>query len=392
MPFFNTTRLSALEAQPKAIPQHLILIVDDEAANRQAIRALLGGQYQLLEAADGQEALNLIEQLPNKNQLACIISDQRMPNVTGVELFERLLPLLPRAIRIIVTGFIDVDAIVNAVNRAHIYQFFIKPFDPNDFILTIKRAIEAFELNKKLDAYHAQLEVQVAECSIDMAGDYRNLKLPGFTDSLTGLPKRAFLFHTMASHTANNEAIEMPLFMLLDIDNLPSLKEQHGQLAVDQLLLQISQRLAPLIEPSENLIRWRNGEFLFVLSASRQADICTTAERIRTIINANEFILSEQIPVHLTCSIGFAWLPFSPLPADQLDDDAPHWTQLIQLAEQALFMAKQGGQDAWAGFLAPSNWHKQVSIRQLLYATAQAVAAGQLQIASNLIPLQRNLP
>jgi diguanylate cyclase (GGDEF)-like protein len=389
MPFFNTTRLNALEAQPKIIPQHLILVVDDEAANRQAIRALLDGQYQILEAADGLAALRLIEQLPDKSQLACIISDQRMPNVTGVELFERVLPLLPRTIRIIVTGFIDVNAIVNAVNRAHIYQFFIKPFDPHDFILTIQRAVETFELNKKLDAYHAQLEARVAERTYDLEQAYRDLELASFTDPLTGLRNRRFLLHKIAADVRLNDENNSNklIFMLLDIDHFKSVNDTYGHLAGDRLLVQISDRLHQFAQPGDHLIRWGGEEFLLILSQARHNDASAAAERIRKLIGTDEFDLSNDIRLRKTCSIGFACMPFT-----QQEPDLLSWEQVIELADHALYMAKNGGRDAWVGFFANPSLHSNVPVRQLLRAGAEIAAAGHLRIVSNLLTLQRGLP
>jgi signal transduction histidine kinase/response regulator RpfG family c-di-GMP phosphodiesterase/HPt (histidine-containing phosphotransfer) domain-containing protein len=162
MALFNMKRLDSLEnATGKPDVRPTVLIVDDEAANRQVMTALLSPNYRLLVATDGQDALDIIDQLEDKNTLACIISDQRMPRLTGIQLFERLRLSLPLAIRIIVTGFIDIDAIVNSINRAEIYKFIIKPFDAQDFILTVKRAVEAFDLRQKLDAYHSNLEATI---------------------------------------------------------------------------------------------------------------------------------------------------------------------------------------------------------------------------------------
>ncbi len=162
MALFNMKRLDSLENSPgKPDVRPMVLIVDDEAANRQVMTALLSPSYRLLVATDGQDALDIIDQLEDKNTLAAIISDQRMPRLTGIQLFERLRLSLPLAIRIIVTGFIDIDAIVNSINRAEIYKFIIKPFDAQDFILTVKRAVEAFDLRQKLDAYHSNLEATI---------------------------------------------------------------------------------------------------------------------------------------------------------------------------------------------------------------------------------------
>jgi len=124
---FKKERLDAMA--PRGEPAHSVLIVDDEPGNLSVLRAMLGQRYRLLEARDGDEALALIEGLPDSLHPQVVLSDQRMPRMAGVELCERLRERLPEAIRIILTGFVDVGAIVDAINRAGIYKFIVKPYD-----------------------------------------------------------------------------------------------------------------------------------------------------------------------------------------------------------------------------------------------------------------------
>lgn len=177
MALFNKSRLNELEARANSISiKQTILVVDDEAANRQAIIALLRPNYRLLEACDGQEALDLVLKVEDPDNLVAIISDQRMPRLTGVQLFERLLPVLPRIIRIIVTGFIDVDAIVDSINRAKIDKFIIKPFDPREFIQSVDQAVATFENRKTRDAHHAGLKAALATRTEELAQALRDLE------------------------------------------------------------------------------------------------------------------------------------------------------------------------------------------------------------------------
>ena len=385
MQFFNPTRLTALEAKTKTTNPQIILVVDDEAANRQAITSLLSGHYQLLEASDGQHALDVIAQIPNQDQLVCIISDQRMPNLTGVELFERLLPVLPRTIRIIVTGFIDVDAIVDAVNRAHIYQFFIKPFDPHDFILTVKRAVEAYELQMKLDTHHALLETRIAERTRDLELAYANLEKVDFTDLLTGLNNRRFLLHHIESD-ANLNAIPARelVFMLLDLDHFKDVNDVYGKAMGDQLLFQVAQRLRDLLPETDYLIRWEGGEFLLVLRHTPHGNACLMAEQLRSAIADQAFQLGQHTVLNQTCSVGFACLPFTRHPVDILN-----WEQIIELAGQGLFMAKNAGRNAWVGFIADSAIPTDIKVRNLLHTPQEMADDGFIHIVSNLNGLVR---
>jgi response regulator RpfG family c-di-GMP phosphodiesterase len=126
-------------------PRHSVLVVDDVRANASVMAAILRPHFNLLEAHDGEQALALIDALPATEPLACVISDYRMPRMSGVQLFEALRKISPHTRRVMVTGYMDMDALVDAINRAEIYRFVAKPFDATDFLLTVRCAVAAFE-------------------------------------------------------------------------------------------------------------------------------------------------------------------------------------------------------------------------------------------------------
>lgn len=141
--------------------KHTILIVDDEESNLRALSALLAGRYNVLEASSGNKALEMIEAMDDPTKINLIISDQRMPGLTGVSLFTQLLDLLPRTKRILLTAFKDVSVIMDSINRAQIYKYMLKPYDRDDLLLTVQRALELFDAQQELDAYRLDLEKKV---------------------------------------------------------------------------------------------------------------------------------------------------------------------------------------------------------------------------------------
>ena len=149
-------------------PEHTVLLVDDEPDNLSLLASILGNRYRILLAKDGQEALELVRGMAHPEQLALVVSDQRMPRLTGVQLCEQLCTLAPSTVRIIVTGYIDIDAIVDSINRARIYRFVIKPFDRHDFELTVQRSVEAFEMKLELDDYVHNLEDKVEQRTLEL--------------------------------------------------------------------------------------------------------------------------------------------------------------------------------------------------------------------------------
>lgn len=142
--------IEKLEAEENVEKKHTILLVDDEEKNLRAMESTFAKHYNVLTAIDGKAGLEIIESMDSPETISCIISDQRMPNLTGVEFLEKSIPLIPKAVRIILTGFTDIDAIIDSVNKANIYKFLTKPMSLRELLLTVHRALEAAELEQSV--------------------------------------------------------------------------------------------------------------------------------------------------------------------------------------------------------------------------------------------------
>jgi DNA-binding NtrC family response regulator len=121
-----------------------ILIVDDEPANLRALERLFREDYEVLTAGSGADALELLRQ----HDVALLITDQRMPGMTGIELLKNTSSLRPRMVRIILTGYTEVEALVEAINCGLVYKYVTKPWKNEEFHLLVSRAIEHYETNK----------------------------------------------------------------------------------------------------------------------------------------------------------------------------------------------------------------------------------------------------
>lgn len=158
--------LVATVSRPSKVKTNTILYVDDEESNLRIFRMAFKRHYNVLTAVNGYEAIETLR----TNDVQLIITDQKMPEMTGTELLEKLLPEFPDVIRIILTGFADIEAIVKAVNRCGIYKYITKPWDKGEMKLTIDKALESYELKKektslvtKLEEMNASLEDKVEE-------------------------------------------------------------------------------------------------------------------------------------------------------------------------------------------------------------------------------------
>jgi response regulator RpfG family c-di-GMP phosphodiesterase len=126
-------------------PRHKILVIDDEPANLRLLQRVLGDEYQTFAAAGGQEGLEILKQ----EDICLVITDQRMPVMSGVQVLEASLSIRPEVIKILLTGYTDIQALIDAINSGHVYKYIQKPWDAEDLRLTVRRAVESYDLRKR---------------------------------------------------------------------------------------------------------------------------------------------------------------------------------------------------------------------------------------------------
>jgi len=108
--------------------QHTILLVDDNADILDVLQSTLQEDYQVLKACNAQDALETL----SANQVDLIITDQRMPGMTGIEFLEKTLAYNPRMVKIILTGYTDTKDLMDAINQGRVYKYITKPFRPRE--------------------------------------------------------------------------------------------------------------------------------------------------------------------------------------------------------------------------------------------------------------------
>ena len=133
------------------VSRRTVLCLDDEINILNSLKRLLRREsYRLLTASSGHEALTIL----SENEIHIVISDQRMPEMSGTEFLAKVKKEYPDVIRIMLTGYTDVDSITESINKGHIYKFFLKPWNDQNLKLEIRQAIDQYDLieaNKKLN-------------------------------------------------------------------------------------------------------------------------------------------------------------------------------------------------------------------------------------------------
>jgi len=121
-----------------------ILYVDDEIENLQGFEYLLHRDFDVHVASSAKEGLEILA----NNQIKVVLTDQRMPEMSGIEFLEKIITLSPETIRIVITAYSDSDTILQAINQGKAYHFITKPWNNAELRNIIKRAVETYNLRK----------------------------------------------------------------------------------------------------------------------------------------------------------------------------------------------------------------------------------------------------
>jgi response regulator RpfG family c-di-GMP phosphodiesterase len=122
-----------------------ILYVDDEVNNLQAFKATFRRDYQIFLSESAMDAREKLKE----QEVDVIITDQRMPEETGVDFLESIIPLYPDPIRILLTGYSDIQAVIDAINKGQVYHYLTKPWEEDYLRTVIKNAYEIYALRKE---------------------------------------------------------------------------------------------------------------------------------------------------------------------------------------------------------------------------------------------------
>jgi two-component system, NtrC family, response regulator HupR/HoxA len=132
-----------------------LLLVDDELANLQKLQRTFMGQYNVHLAQSGKAALEVLQSAP----IDAIITDQKMPDMTGIEFLEISQKTYPNLVRIILTGFTDVDDLIAAINTGKVHRYITKPWEPDDLRLAVQDSIEKMELVRENERLATELKL-----------------------------------------------------------------------------------------------------------------------------------------------------------------------------------------------------------------------------------------
>jgi diguanylate cyclase (GGDEF)-like protein len=245
---------------------------------------------------------------------------------------------------------------------------------------------------KTLSATQAQL----LEKNLELEHAYKALEDVSLTDQLTGLRnRRFFLQHVDADIGMSLRRYDDPLrsgmveresspgkdlvFFMVDLDHFKEVNDTHGHAAGDAVLVQMQERLREVFRESDYLVRWGGEEFLVLARATHRDDAKVVAERIRKAVADRKFTLPDGTELHKTCSIGFACFPFVPSEPRLLS-----WSEVVELADQGLYLVKRSGRNAWAAIYSTADTEHKELFQRLIHQLDDTLTAGQARLVTNL--------
>ena len=149
-----------------------VLVVDDEKHSVASMRMALEDDFNVLEATNAAEALALMEE----HWVQVVLSDQRMPGTTGIELLTEIRDRWPETVRIIVTGYTETNDMIDAINEAGIYQFITKPWHPDQLLMAVRNAVRLFELARDHERMTLEMRYLGSTASANLDARRRQLQ------------------------------------------------------------------------------------------------------------------------------------------------------------------------------------------------------------------------
>ncbi|MEL6222056.1 MAG: response regulator [Cyanobacteria bacterium J06627_8] len=196
-------QLSSLQKKQK--PK--ILVVDDEPDNLDLLYRTFRRDFRVLRANSGVEALNILR---DEGEVAVIISDQRMPEMKGTEFLSKTVPQFPNTVRIILTGFTDVEDLVEAINAGQVYKYITKPWDPDELQHVVSHAADTYRSlqGQREDVNRAQLQTQLLSDILNIVGQPNRPST--LLNELARVLGEGFSASSCGLHVVQHEALSKP--------------------------------------------------------------------------------------------------------------------------------------------------------------------------------------
>lgn len=328
-------------------------MVDDEPYILSTLSALLSNDFEVLTADNPEAAQRMFEQ----REIDILLSDQKMPRMSGVTLLEWVREKYPKTVRLLMTGFAELEEAVEAINRGQVFRYIFKPWRTEELLETLQLAGRSFllersheqlleelrQLNLDLENRVAQRTLELKEANHELEQKNKMLEKLALTDPLTALPNRRAMDRLAERELRRRDRYPGPLALgLIDVDHFKEINNRYLLPGGDKVLVDLAKALNNSLRTVDHLGRIGGEEFLVIAPETNMEGAVVLGERIRSGVEKTVFTYKDEI-IPVRVSIGFAV-------ADE--NTVADYDQMKHIAAAALSEAKLTGRNRCVFFPA----------------------------------------
>jgi diguanylate cyclase (GGDEF)-like protein len=338
------------------------LVVDDDPQIVATLAALLAEDFEVL-TADGAEAA---QRHFARRDIDLILADQKMPRMTGVQLLAWVRQKSPKTMRLLMTGFAELEEAIDAINKGQVFRYLFKPWQAEELHDALKNAARTFmlershellldqlrQLNQDLEKRVVERTRELQEAMHELEQKNKMLEKLALTDPLTSLPNRRAMDRLAEKEIRRRDRFPGPVAVaLIDVDHFKRINDQYLLPGGDKVLVDLGKVMSSSLRAIDMLGRMGGEEFLLIAPETNLEGAKVLGERIRTTVETTLFAYRDaQISVQV--SIGFAIAPESVV---------VDYERLKDLAAAALSEAKKTGRNRCVYFEVTSLLFDQAS-------------------------------
>jgi diguanylate cyclase (GGDEF)-like protein len=288
-----------------------ILCVDDEPSILQSLERLLKNRFEIFTALSAPEGLNVLR---SHTDTAIVLSDFRMPEMTGIEFLKQVRVLYPKTSRAILSGQIDLQQVSEALNNSDIHKFFLKPWENEYLLLQMSEAVQM----------HRTLQEKA------------HFEFLSITDPITQLTNHRYFQDQLRLQLENARGTGGTVgLVIFDVDHFKAFNDRFGHPEGDRLLFAVAHQLKKLTGERGMVSRYGGEEFTLILPGMKAEESLKFADSIRLHFEKTPFTGLTSSASYITLSGGMACFPTQGKEA----------SDLIESADRALYQAKRQGRN-----------------------------------------------
>jgi diguanylate cyclase (GGDEF)-like protein len=293
-----------------------LLLVDDEPYILNTLSALAAKDFEVLTATSAESAMEVLKQ----RDVDIILTDQKMPGKSGVQLLEWVREHSPRTMRLMMTGLARLEDAVDAINCGQVHRYLFKPWRANELLQILRSSARTYLLERsheqlldELRRLNLSLEERVQQRTRELEEANRQLQQKNsmleklaLTDPLTGVPNRRAMDRLVRSEQRRRSRYHSPLTVgVIDADHFKEINNRYLLPGGDHVLVTLAQVLADSVRSVDTIGRIGGEEFMVVAPETSLDGSYILAERIRSAVEKHNFTYKHQ-SIHVTVSLGFA--------------------------------------------------------------------------------------